>query len=107
MALTPEEVEQLRRLHVLSEFGELPAPMQSLFSELRARDTSIEILAPILDVQFVPRQRSLEDALDNLLNLADLEASLEAQDDADGSYDLDEAALELSSIRFVSEMFRQ
>lgn len=103
MALTPDEVEQLRRLHVLSEFGELPAPMQSLFDELRARDTSVEILAPIVDVQFVPRQRGLEDALDNLLNLAELEAANERAE----TYDLDEAALEFSSIRFVADIFRQ
>lgn len=101
MALTPDEVEQLRRLHVLSEFGDLPAQMQSLFDELRARDSSAEILAPTLDIQFFPPQRTLDDALDNLLNLAALEAT---STDAEV---LDEAALEFSSIRFVSDLFRQ
>jgi hypothetical protein len=102
MALTPDEVEQLRRLHVLAEFGDLPVQMQSLFDELLARDTNTEILAPTLDVEFLPRQRTREDVIDNLLDLVELES---AEDD-DAGYDLDEAALEFSSIRFVSDMFR-
>jgi hypothetical protein len=103
MALTPDEVEQLRRLHVLAEFGDLPAQMQSLFDELRARDTNTEILAPTLVVQFLPRQRSRDEAIDNLLDLVEIESAV----DDDAGYDLEGAALEFSSIRFVSDMFRQ
>jgi hypothetical protein len=61
MPLTAEEVEQLRRIHVLAQFGELPAPMQALLDELRARDTSGEIIAPNLDVQLIPRQLTRDD----------------------------------------------
>lgn len=68
MPLTADEVEQLRRIHVLSQFGELPASMQSLLEELRARDGGAELGAPALDVRIVPRQRSRDDAVDNLID---------------------------------------
>jgi hypothetical protein len=71
MPLTPEEVEQLRRIHVLSQFGELPEPMQALLDELRARDSGGEILAPTVVIEFIPKQSTREDALENLLNLVD------------------------------------
>ncbi len=65
MPLTAEEVEQLRRIHQLAQFGELPATMQALFDELRARHADEELIAPNLDVQVIPRQRTREEALDD------------------------------------------
>jgi hypothetical protein len=64
MSLSIDEVEQLRRLHVLAQFGELPPPMRALFEELRAHDRSTEILAPTVDVQLIPPQRRPADDLD-------------------------------------------
>ena len=64
MPLTAEEVEQLRRIHVLAQFGELPAQMQALLEELRARDTGGEMIAPTLDVQVIPQPRDELDELD-------------------------------------------
>jgi len=64
MPLTPEEVEQLRRIHQLSQFGELPQSMQSLLDELRARDGQAVLIAPVLDIQILP-QRTRDQALDN------------------------------------------
>jgi hypothetical protein len=71
MPLTPDEVEQLRRIHVLSQFGELPEAMTALLEELRARDTGGEILAPTLDIQLIPQQRTRENALDDLLSISE------------------------------------
>jgi hypothetical protein len=65
MPLSAEEVEQLRRLNVLSQFGELPAPIQALFDELLSRDTG-EMLAPTVDVQVIPQQRGSDDVVDDL-----------------------------------------
>lgn len=65
MPLTAEEVEQLRRIHELSLFGELPAHMQALLDELQARDCDAVLVAPVLDIQIIPQQRSHEDALDD------------------------------------------
>jgi hypothetical protein len=54
MPLTAEEVEQLRRIHELSSFGELPAHVQALLDELLARDTDAVLVAPVLDIQIIP-----------------------------------------------------
>jgi hypothetical protein len=66
--LSPEEIEQLRRISWLSQFGELPVQMQELLEELRSRDDGSELVAPTLDIQVIPAQRIAEDALDNLLD---------------------------------------
>jgi hypothetical protein len=65
MPLSAEEVEQLRRIHVLAQFGKLPAPMQALLDELRARNTGGEIIAPSVDVRLIPHQRTHEEMLDD------------------------------------------
>ena len=53
MPLTAEEVEQLGRLHVLAEFGVLPAQLLALREELSARHAGHELVAPTLDVQII------------------------------------------------------
>jgi hypothetical protein len=68
MALTPNEDEELRRIHVLSRFGTLPDTMYARFSELRARDVHAEIPEPTLDVQWIPTQRNPDEAIDDLLD---------------------------------------
>jgi hypothetical protein len=65
MALTPQEQEELSRIHVLSQFGDLPETMQSRFRELRDRDEALEIPEPTLDVVWIPAQRNRETAADN------------------------------------------
>ncbi|MBV9872215.1 MAG: hypothetical protein JO214_16515 [Frankiaceae bacterium] len=84
MALTPDETEELRRIHVLAQFGELPDPMQARYDELRERDDHLEIAEPTLDVQWMPVQRSrenaLDDAVDALLSLAAAEEEYEGID---------------------------
>jgi hypothetical protein len=93
MGLTADEDEELRRIHVLSQFGELPETMRSRFNELRARDDRSDIPEPILDIQWVPQQRRRGDAMDSLLNVeTDVEVDMDA-DDADAlDEDLDELA---------------
>jgi hypothetical protein len=78
MPLTPAEVEQLRRIHELSLFGELPAQMQSLLDELRARDNHAELVAPILDIQIIPPQLGRDDALDNFDEYEQIPVAVEA-----------------------------
>jgi hypothetical protein len=84
MPLTPEENQELRRIHELSEFGELPETMQSRFRELRARDEHLEIPKATLDIQLLPRQRSRDDALDDAIEAG--EASVEDMDEFDAEF---------------------
>jgi hypothetical protein len=72
MALTPDEDEELRRIHVLSQFGELPETMRARFRELRSRDTHLEIAEPTLDIVWVPRQQAPESELADLDDVDDL-----------------------------------
>lgn len=65
MSLTPDEDEELRRINVLAQFGELPELMVQRFVELRSRDRRIDIREPNLDVQWLPVQRTRETAMDN------------------------------------------
>jgi hypothetical protein len=65
MPLTADEVEQLRRIHELSSFGELPSHMQALLDELLARDTDAVMIAPAIDLQIIPHQVSRDEALDD------------------------------------------
>jgi hypothetical protein len=65
MSLTAEEVEQLRRIHQLSAFGELPEHMQALLDELLARDTDAILVAPVLDIQIIPQPLPGEDVLED------------------------------------------
>jgi hypothetical protein len=52
MALTPAEDHELRRIHGLGKFGELPDTMQARFRELRERDQRRGVREPELDVQW-------------------------------------------------------
>jgi hypothetical protein len=79
MALTPDENEELRRINVLAQFGELPPTMQARFTELRNRDELLEIPEPTLDVQWMPLQRSRDDALDDLT--AELDQDLDDENE--------------------------
>jgi hypothetical protein len=85
MALTPDETQELRRIHVLAQFGDLPDTMRSRYEELRGRDEQVEIAEPVLDVEWMPVQRtrddSLDDAIDTLLSLTEDETE-DADDDA-------------------------
>ena len=65
MPLTAEEVEQLRRIHELSLFGELPSQMQALLDELRARDSDAVHVAPVLDIQIMPRKQFRDEDFDD------------------------------------------
>lgn len=65
MALTPHEDEELRRIHTLGRFGELPATMQSRYDELRSRIGHESIAEPTLDVHWLPVQCGRDDALDD------------------------------------------
>ena len=64
--LTPDEDEELRRINVLAQFGELPDLMVQRFVELRSRDRRTDIREPTLQIQWIPQQRSRDDALDNV-----------------------------------------
>jgi hypothetical protein len=86
MALTPDETEELRRIHVLGQFGELPVTMQARYEELRDRDDHLEIAEPTLDVEWMPVQRSRENALDDAV---DALLSLGADEGFDGHDHLD------------------
>ncbi|MBV9485887.1 MAG: hypothetical protein JO246_07495, partial [Frankiaceae bacterium] len=59
-------------------------PMQARYDELRERDDHLEIAEPTLDVQWMPVQRSrenaLDDAVDALLSLAAAEEEYEGID---------------------------
>jgi hypothetical protein len=68
MALTPDEHEELRRIHVLAQFGDLPDIMQARYRELRARDDSLDIPEPTLDVEWMPIQRNREEAADDAVD---------------------------------------
>jgi hypothetical protein len=103
MALTPDETEELRRIHVLGQFGKLPATMQARYEELRNRDDHLEIAEPTLDVEWMPVQRSrenaLDDAVDALLSLGadegfDGHGHLDSSDSAPGMSIADMAQLE-------------
>lgn len=67
--LTSDENEELGRIHTLAQFGELPAPMQQRYEELRARSEALVIPEPTLDIQWLPRQPTPADALDDLIAL--------------------------------------
>jgi hypothetical protein len=67
--LTPEENEELGRIHTLAQFGELPATMQQRYEELRARNEALVIPEPTLDIVWMPQQRTRADALDDLNRL--------------------------------------
>jgi hypothetical protein len=95
MGLTPDENEELRRIHVLSQFGELPETMRARFTELRARDVNLEIPEPTLDIQWIPQQRGRDDAMDNL---ADRGYDV---DDIDDIADQDDLAKELADFDWV------
>jgi hypothetical protein len=72
--LTPDENEELGRIHTLSQFGELPATMQQRYDELRARSETLIIPEPTLDIQWVPQQPTRDDAIDDVMGLAADEA---------------------------------
>ena len=98
MGLTADEDEELRRIHVLSQFGELPETMRSRFSELRARDDRSDIPEPILDIQWVPQQRRRGDAVDSLLNV---DIDVEVDMDTDDLDELSTYAEELADFNWV------
>jgi hypothetical protein len=49
LPLTPDEDEELRRIHVLAQYGELPEAMQERYRELRERDQRREIAEPSIE----------------------------------------------------------
>lgn len=65
MSLSPEEDEELRRINVMAQFGDLPPLMIQRFVELRSRDRRMDIREPTLDVRWVPRQRGRKSAADD------------------------------------------
>jgi hypothetical protein len=67
--LTPDENEELGRIHTLAQFGKLPTTMQQRFDELKARSETMIIPEPTLDIQWMPQQRTREEALDDLMAL--------------------------------------
>lgn len=69
--LTPDEVEELGRIHTLAQFGELPAATMQRYEELRARSDAAVVPEPTIDIQWMPLQRSRQDAIDDLLGLYD------------------------------------
>jgi len=80
MALTPEETEELRRIHVLAQFGDLPMTMLSRYEELRNRDGQADIAEPTLDVEWMPAQPRREEAMDDAIEIL---LSLTEEEEAD------------------------
>lgn len=72
MALTADEDQELRRIHVLAQFGDLPETMLARFRELRSRDRRQTIREPTVDIEVLPRQRTSEeddDVVETVLTL--------------------------------------
>jgi hypothetical protein len=57
MALSPQEDEELRRIHTLAQFGALPDTMQARYSELCGSADQISIPEPTIDVTWTPANR--------------------------------------------------
>jgi hypothetical protein len=68
MPLTPDQDQDLRLIHGLGKFGELPAVMYARLRDLREHDQRRGVREPGLDVQW-PTQRTLDD-------MAEFEADL-------------------------------
>jgi hypothetical protein len=93
MALTPDEHQELRRIHVLAQFGDLPEIMRARYQELRDRDEHLEIPEPTLDVEWMPVQPTRDEALDNFI------ANLDADDEADDDAELEDMSAFETSLR--------
>ncbi len=48
--LTPDEDEELRRLHAMAEFGSVAVHLRDRYLELRRRDRRIEVREPATEV---------------------------------------------------------
>ncbi len=59
--LTPEEDEELRRLHAMAEFGAVAVHLRDRYLELRRRDRRIEVREPATEVVVEPVARDDDD----------------------------------------------